>query len=167
MQAKKALEDAFPQYSKWCNRNSQTIQHSATIKVGYARFAQFLTPAGRLYHIEVQDKISKRGNPYKAVNLGEISSACLISVEAYAMKSAFIDAYDYLIANPTLPIAINSFTHDDISITDRTPDRVFAQYVYDRIAHYFTETLGSEVPSTMAAGDGKWEKGRISDYSKK
>lgn len=166
-QAKEALAQAFPVYADWCNMNQSIARQKPTERIGYQNFITYQTRAGRVYHVEVSDRISKKGNPYVSVNAGELSSAELISMEAYAMKKAFTEIYHYLIENPNPGYQLNSFTHDDISITDSTEDKLFAQYTYNRIAHWFTETLGEGVNSTMSPDDGKWSKNQISDYSKK
>lgn len=165
--AREALTEAFPGFFGWVDSAKWAIAKSNnTIERDGVTFVRWITPSGRLYHCELLEKTSARGFPYKTVRAGNISSACLISAEAIAEKKAGKRMYEYLCDNPDKPYQINSFTHDDYSVSDFTEEKLFMQFAYDCIADEFTRSLG-DVPSTMTPGDGKWKKGIISNYSEK
>ena len=165
-----ALAIAFSTYTQWAQSAKWKVAKSSdTINISGRTFARWVTPCGRLYHCEVYDRISAKGNPYKTVKAGEVSSACLISAEAQAEKTAGLRAYYYLCDNCDVgdkKYQINSFTHDDYSISDFTEEKLFMQYFYDCVAGEFTKSLDG-LPSTMKPGDGNWEKGRMNNYSEK
>jgi hypothetical protein len=165
--AQDALAVAFDTYTNWAQSAKWRVAKSVdTLEVHGKTFARWVTPCGRLYHCEVFNRISAKGNPYTTVKAGEVSSACLISAEAQAVKRAGIRAYYYLADNPVSSYQINSFTHDDYSISDFSPNQEFAQFFYNCIAEEFTASLAG-VPSTMAPDDGNWSKGLVQTYADK
>lgn len=165
-----ALAIGFNTYTQWAQSAKWKVAKSSdTIQVKGRTFSRWLTPCGRLYHCEVYDRVSAKGNAYKTVKAGEVSSACLISAEAQAEKTAGTRAYYWLCDNSEVgdtKYQINGFCHDDYNISDFTEDKLFARYFYNCIAEEFTKSLGG-VPSTMSPDDGNWVRGLMNNFSEK